>query len=136
VLSMSKVRRGHMIEQMAKILGEALAGPPPSAEGPSKGDKLDACARAAIREHDYAELSGFFSKHGIGPKTKPSCLVCGKVAERPYAIQHMELPGVVVCLDCANAVRAATVVRLSDQTAESDLDREAGMPQNQREHLP
>lgn len=56
-----------------------------------------------IREHDYPVLFQFFEKHGMPPLAKPSCLVCGRADyEWPPAIQHLELPSVVVCHPCRN----------------------------------
>lgn len=58
-------------------------------------------AAAEQRAATYAE---FFDKHALGPKSAPSCLVCGQTTQEP-AIQHMELPGIVVCNKCRSAER-------------------------------
>jgi hypothetical protein len=50
------------------------------------------------------KLKEFFSKHALGPLARPSCIVCGHVPKDwPPAIQHMELPGIVVCFPCRDA---------------------------------
>jgi hypothetical protein len=57
---------------------------------------------AAEREK-FQPFFDFHAKHGLPPKAKPSCLVCGKTAERPYAIRHAELPHIVVCQACRDS---------------------------------
>lgn len=71
------------------------------------------CRRAGIcqwEEEDRAQkedhnetLARFFAKYALGPKMPPSCLVCGRVSPWPPAIQHAELPGIVVCHSCRDA---------------------------------
>ncbi len=66
-------------------------------------------AREGARSATYQRTLQFFSKHALGPLARPSCLVCGKPPEVwPPAIQHMELPAVVVCHPCRDAVAALT----------------------------
>jgi hypothetical protein len=48
----------------------------------------------------------FYRKHALGPLAAPSCLCCGQLPEK-VAIQHMELPEVVLCEKCRNATWAA-----------------------------
>jgi hypothetical protein len=56
------------------------------------------------------KLKEFFSKHALGPLARPSCIVCGHVPKDwPLAIQHMELPGIVVCFPCRDAAQAARI---------------------------
>lgn len=60
--------------------------------------------------------SEFFDKHALGPKAAPSCMCCGQSMQgREPAIQHMELPGIVICLECRDA-RAQLAER--DETCE------------------
>jgi hypothetical protein len=55
------------------------------------------------------KLKEFFSKHALGPLARPSCIVCGDVPKDwPPAIQHMELPGIVVCFPCRDAAQATS----------------------------
>jgi hypothetical protein len=61
------------------------------------------------------KLKEFFSKHALGPLARPSCIVCGHVPKDwPPAIQHMELPGIVVCFPCRDAAQAARIAVTSD----------------------
>jgi len=56
--------------------------------------------------HDFPYLQQFHTKYALGPKLPPSCLVCGQQTNpvtRPVAIQHAELPGIVVCTKCRDA---------------------------------
>jgi hypothetical protein len=80
--------------------------------------------RVRITEHEWTErrpdettallpadqkLKEFFSKHALGPLARPSCIVCGDVPKDwPPAIQHMELPGIVVCFPCRDAAQATS----------------------------
>jgi hypothetical protein len=62
----------------------------------------------AIHSHDCPIFRAFFEKHALGPKALPSCLVCGRVTVGDdVAIQHMELPAIVVCAPCRNAALRA-----------------------------
>lgn len=71
-----------------------LKSTPPSAEG-------DAATIRAQRE--------FFDKHALGPKSAPSCLCCGRSMQglQP-AIQHGELPAIVICERCRDAALSST----------------------------
>lgn len=52
-------------------------------------------------------LWDFWNKHAIPPMVCPSCLVCGKTTKpADTAIGHLELPGIVVCRKCRDAVNA------------------------------
>lgn len=55
--------------------------------------------------HDYPILQQFHSKHALGALSAPSCLCCGRQTgpARPIAVQHMELPAIVVCKPCKTA---------------------------------
>lgn len=56
----------------------------------------------------FDTLAAFFGKYALGPKERPSCLVCGHTPEQwPPAIQHAELPGIVVCFPCRDAAQSA-----------------------------
>lgn len=57
-------------------------------------------------QQTHQQLLEFFSKHAIGGKLPPSCIVCGQVCEKP-AISHMELPDIVVCFICRDASHRA-----------------------------
>lgn len=48
----------------------------------------------------------FWHKHALGPLMAPSCLCCGKLPEE-VAIQHLELPGIVICKACRDAAHPA-----------------------------
>lgn len=54
----------------------------------------------------YPRLAAFFGKYALGSLEKPSCFVCGRADyEWPPAIQHAELPSIVVCFQCRDAAR-------------------------------
>lgn len=56
--------------------------------------------------HDYPILQQFHSKHALGALSAPSCLCCGRQTHpitRPIAVQHMELPAIVICKQCKDA---------------------------------
>lgn len=62
-----------------------------------------------IMRHDYPTYRKFWRKYAMGPISRPSCLVCGKMPQAwPPAIQHMELPSVVVCSTCRDAALASS----------------------------
>lgn len=57
--------------------------------------------------HDFPKLMDFFTKWAFGPKLAPSCLVCGVSTQgREIGIRHMELPSIVVCMQCRNLATA------------------------------
>jgi hypothetical protein len=66
-----------------------------------------------IMRHDYPLLQQFHSKHALGTMLAPSCLCCGRQTgeDRPVAVQHIELPAIVICNQCQLAA-------LSSQGAE------------------
>lgn len=50
----------------------------------------------------------FWRKYALPPLARPSCIVCGWLPEQwPPAIQHAELPGIVVCHRCRDAAQRA-----------------------------
>lgn len=53
-----------------------------------------------IHENDCPSVWAFFDKYALGPKWRPSCLVCGKNDYASVAIQHAELSGIIVCDSC------------------------------------
>jgi hypothetical protein len=60
----------------------------------------------ARMRHDYPILQQFHTKHALGALAAPSCLCCGQQTHpitRPIAVQHMELPAIVVCKQCKDA---------------------------------
>lgn len=62
-----------------------------------------AVTQADVMRKDFAPLQQFHSKHALGSMLAPSCLVCGNQTHaytRPAVIQHLELPGIVVCESC------------------------------------
>lgn len=44
----------------------------------------------------------FWERYALGPLMAPSCLCCGKLPDK-VAIQHIELPCIVICEKCRNA---------------------------------
>jgi hypothetical protein len=55
----------------------------------------------ALHRHDCPIYQEFWQRHAIPTKIAPSCLVCGKsMVGEQVAIQHMELPNIVVCFQC------------------------------------
>jgi hypothetical protein len=82
--------------------------PKPQAPAPDYSDmSREALERHATRMaqalHDDKART-FYDKHALGPMMAPSCLVCGQLPDK-VAIQHMELPGVVVCEKCRTAAK-------------------------------
>lgn len=82
---------------------------------------LPQIARIAILGDSSAPHAGdqtqkeFFSQHALGPLARPSCLVCGQVPKQwPPAIQHLELPGIIVCFQCRDAARFAPETKTDD----------------------
>lgn len=47
----------------------------------------------------------FWERYAIGPKSAPSCICCGHVPDE-VAIQHAEIPSIVVCRRCYDAATA------------------------------
>jgi hypothetical protein len=80
----------------------------------------------------------FYRKHALGPLAAPSCLCCGQLPEK-VAIQHMELPEVVLCEKCRNATWAAPHTEKDaarDVLAERkrQIEAECWTPQHDDEH--
>ena len=70
---------------------------------------------------DVLHMQQFWEKYALGPKSAPSCLVCGKIVPGiNYAIMHAELPGIVVCASCAGAARLRE--RIKGRTPLPDSD--------------
>lgn len=64
-----------------------------------------ALAMLAQREEELSTFREFWHKHSLGPLPAPSCLMCGHSTQgQEPAIQHMELPGIVICKAC-NSLR-------------------------------
>lgn len=82
---------------------------PPTGEEYWKRRCLRAEEVVGVHRLDCGKFREFYNKHALGPKAQPSCLVCGRSMHgRTVGIQHMELPGVVVCIECRdNAARGA-----------------------------
>lgn len=68
--------------------------------------KFATASEAERMWHDYPLLQRFYGKHALGGLAAPSCLCCGQQTHpitRPIAVQHMELPAIVVCKQCKDA---------------------------------
>lgn len=78
------------------------------------GEPTDEAQRKADERmrHDYPILQQFHSKHALGALYAPSCLCCGQQTgpARPIAVQHMELPAIVVCKPCKDAASGVVVL--------------------------
>lgn len=75
-----------------------LTAPPPGAGG-------DVGARSDdVMRHDFPALQQFHTKHAMGSLAAPSCLCCGRSTQGvEIGVQHMELPGIVICKPCKDA---------------------------------
>lgn len=89
--------------------GEAnVTGQPPALTTDTRSARTSSDARM---RHDYPKLMEFFSRHAVGPLAAPSCFLCGQktlpkeagMTDRVIAIQHEELPGIVICTGCRDA---------------------------------
>jgi hypothetical protein len=69
-------------------------------------EALERHARRMAQALADDKARAFYRKHALGPLAAPSCLCCGQLPEK-VAIQHMELPEVVLCEKCRNATWAA-----------------------------
>lgn len=67
-------------------------------------------------------LLEFFSKHAIGSKLPPSCLVCGQPVV-DAAIRHAELAEIVVCFSCRDAKAERETLRGKLVRTEGELER-------------
>jgi hypothetical protein len=66
--------------------------------------------------HDYPILQQLHSKHAMGALSAPSCLCCGESTQgREVAIQHLELPAIVICKRCRDAATGAAPSAESEQ---------------------
>ena len=65
-----------------------------------------------------ATMRPFFNEHALGPKMRPSCLVCGRNDYKAVAVSHAELPGMVVCDTCKSAQS-----QLAERGAERELNK-------------
>ncbi len=57
----------------------------------------------AAKDELLATMRPFFNTHALGPLARPSCLCCGRNDYESVAVQHAELPGVVICDKCKQA---------------------------------
>lgn len=86
------------------------------------GEPTDDAQRKADERmrHDYPILQRFHSKHALGALAAPSCLCCGQQTgpARPIAVQHMELPAIVICKPCKDAAAGVAAVPAGDSMLE------------------
>jgi hypothetical protein len=105
-------------EQLETALRAELTSPQVAAEGDEKRD--------AVMRHDFPALQQFHSKHAMGPLAAPSCLCCGRSTQGvEIGVQHLELPGVVICEPCKTAASrspAAGVAGGVDAVTESERE--------------
>lgn len=69
----------------------------------------------------------FYDKYATGPMMPPSCLCCGQLPDK-VAIQHAELPGIVVCEKCRAAPASADVGPTFQQRVAEALSIKPGSP--------
>lgn len=48
----------------------------------------------------------FWTRYALGPLSAPSCICCGQLPAE-VAVQHLEIPGVVVCKACKDSATGA-----------------------------
>jgi hypothetical protein len=112
-----------LIRQMLPHLeryGE-FATTPASAE---PGEYPDEAAKARM-VHDFPKLMDFFTRYAFAPKLAPSCLVCGvSIQGREVGVTHMDLPGIVVCMQCRNKATASPEARGGGEAYPTGSDRE------------
>lgn len=71
--------------------------------------------RDEVMRHDYPILQQFHTKHAMGPLAAPSCLCCGKSTQgTEIGVQHLELPGIVICAPCKAAASRVPVASPAD----------------------
>lgn len=104
------------IEQLSALLATQPKAAP-VAEAPTDLTER----QKAVMLHDFPKLSEFFHKHALGPMLAPSCLVCGCLP-LAVAIQHGELPGIVVCASCRDKV-AAPATEQAKETLTQAVER-------------
>lgn len=64
-------------------------------------ENTDLRRQLAVHNNDCPTFSAFWEKYAIGPKSAPSCLMCGASMQgKEQAITHLELPGIVICAEC------------------------------------
>lgn len=81
-----------------------VVGPHPNGGFVAYGDYLTLNRELSTARAQLITYSEFFDKHALGPKAAPSCMCCGQSMQgREPAIQHMELPGIVICFECRDA---------------------------------
>jgi hypothetical protein len=105
-----------------------------AAERPS--DLIGCVARAIESERERAEraenalatMRPFFDKHALGALAKPSCLCCGRNDYKSVAVQHAELPAIVICDRCKCAEAELAKLRQHAEAMAGDLDRFAAQP--------
>jgi hypothetical protein len=70
--------------------------------------------RDEVMRHDFPVLQQFHTKYALGPLAAPSCLCCGKSTQGiEIGVQHMELPGVVICKPCKDAASQEDVLDMT-----------------------
>ena len=70
-------------------------------------------ARIDKMKADFSILQKFHTKHALGSMLAPSCLCCGQRTHpytRPVAIQHLELPAMVICKQCKDASQSQSAI--------------------------
>lgn len=97
-----------MMRRWSKSLGvvESLAASRSAKQAQPASDANEGLTsrQIAVRLHDYPILQAFHSKHALGPLAAPSCLCCGRSMQgAAIGVQHLELPGVVICAPCKKA---------------------------------
>ena len=68
-------------------------------------ERENVALREQLAEKDkmLKTMRPFFNEYALGPLAKPSCLCCGRNDYKSVAVQHAELPGIVVCDQCKHA---------------------------------
>lgn len=104
--------------EVAQWLHAAYDRPPQTPEVKAMLARVDTAASGVPASqadermrHDYPILQQFHTKHALGALAAPSCLCCGQQTHpitRPIAVQHMELPAIVVCKQCKDAAAGVT----------------------------
>ena len=76
----------------------------PDAKRVLYGRRRELYRRDAVPASEPPDYRDFWRKYALPPLGRPSCLVCGRDDYAwPPAIQHAELPGIVVCHPCRDA---------------------------------
>jgi hypothetical protein len=116
LLDAAQLRGELAVHPTCPVCGQTQCECPPGAQEVVREMMEDAMTKdecsGALRKaeermrHDYPILQQFHSKHALGALAAPSCLCCGHQTHpitRPIAVQHMELPAIVVCKQCKDA---------------------------------